>query len=167
MDLKKASKQISESVVVLKQELEQQKLRTIKSIEEVTEELKSPTAQTDKRENAAFSDAISKLSLENATLKVLNRNIEVIKKLKEVNYKSIQMVVLYSTVLLRLDCSGKETREFYYKLFPEGVSDLEKHILAKDSPVGQAIWLKEVGESVTLTHKVTGELLHYTIVDVY
>lgn len=162
--LQQESLRISDNLVKLQNELENQKAETIKAIDDMTEEFKIASAQGDHSENAAFSEAKSKLSMYNVTLSILDTRLKSIaNKVDESNYKSIGLVTLYSTVKLEIP----DGREFVYKLYPEGVSDINKGILAADSPVGRAIWLKEVGDIVTLEHIVTGEPIRYKIKDIY
>ena len=73
------------------------------------------------------------------------------------------MIVTYTTVLLRV----QDGREFIVKLYPEGVSDVVRGIFSTDSPLGVALWKKEIGDIITLEHKTTGELIQYTIIDIY
>ena len=164
MNLKEQSKKISERLAALIQELEDQKNNTIMLLEKTMEEFKEASAQGDRSENAAFTEATTKLSMYNVTLSLIDTRIRSIKyKVQEEKYVPIGMIVTYTTVLLRV----QDGREFIVKLYPEGVSDVVRGIFSTDSPLGVALWKKEIGDIITLEHKTTGELIQYTIIDIY
>ena len=101
MNLKEQSKKISERLAALIQELEDQKNNTIMLLEKTTEEFKEASAQGDRSENAAFTEATTKLSMYNVTLSLIDTRIRSIKyKVQEEKYVPIGMIVTYTTVLL-------------------------------------------------------------------
>lgn len=163
--LKQKSISISKSLEDLKVELREEKNRTIQIIEELTEEFKAAAAKGDRSENAEFTEAVDKLSTNNTALSLIDTKLKAIEnKVDEpADYRTIGLVVMYSTVKL----STMDGREFIFKVYPKGVSDINRGILAVDSPLGEVIWLKEVGDDVTIEHRVTGELIKYHIDDIY
>lgn len=164
MNLQEQSREISERLAILIQELEDQKSNTIMLLEKTTEEFKEASAQGDRSENAAFTEATAKLSMYNITLSMIDTRIWSIKnKVHEERYIPIGIIVTYATVLLRV----QDGREFVIKLYPEGVSDVGRGIISIDSPLGIGLWRKEIGDVITLEHKATGELIRYTIIDIY
>ena len=165
MDLQAKSKEISENLVKLKEELIQQRQIILDETEENLRDLKEASSQGDRSENAAFTAATEKaqdLQIQFANVEKQINEIENMRK--ESNYKNIGMVVYYTTVLLEVPARNKQ---FVLKLYPNGVSDIDKGILARNCAVGQAIWQKAVGDSFYVVDKMTGEDLQYVIKDFY
>lgn len=165
MDLQAKSKEISENLVRLKEELIQNRAVIQAEMEDNMGDLRDAASKGDLRENAAFTAATEKAQDLMIQLANIDKQIAAISNLhKEDKYKNIGMVVYYTTVLL--DVPAKN-RKFVLKLYPNGVSDIAKGILAKDCSVGQAIWQKCKGDVVFVTDKQTGEELKYIIEDFY
>jgi transcription elongation GreA/GreB family factor len=165
MDLKAKSREISESLVKLKEELHQTKETIQQEMEMNLHELKDASSKGDRSENAAFTAATEKaqdLTIQLANVEKLLNDIENMKK--EEKYRNIGMVVYYTTVLLYVPAKN---RRFVLKLYPNGVSDIGKGILARNCAVGKAIWQKHKGDEVFVIDKCTGEDLKYIIEDFY
>ena len=168
MDLKARSEEISNSFLKLRQNLVEQKKEVVKDIDQATTDLQKASAEGDHRENADYSKAIKDLQI----LSINARNLEVqLKELEFANepeqYQPIGIVVMYSTVRLLVECEGKPSQELVYKVYPNSISDIASGILAKDSMLGTAIWMKTVGTVVTLNHRLTGDPIQYKILEIY
>ncbi len=165
MELKDAGRDISNRLAAYKQELRSMKVAITEDIEKTTVDLKEAAALGDLRENAEFTAAVEKLSQLNARL---NNLLEQLKDIEDIdgeeNYENIGMIVLFSTVKVRL----KETGEvFIFKLYPGNVSKVEEGIVSVESPVGKNIWFKVKGSVFTVEHAVTGEPIEFEIEDFY
>lgn len=161
--LKEISEEISIKFKQIKEKAIEKKLEIIKDIEKTTEELRVASEKGDRSENAEFSAAVDKLQLLNASLSNLDDRLKMMNKVSgEDDYEPINMIVMYSTVRFT-----HEGREFIFKIYPEGVSDLSSGIIAKDDPIGRMLWLKEPGDEISLEHRVTGDVLKYKIEEVY
>lgn len=165
MDLQAESKRISENLVKLKEELFEKREIIRKEMEENLQDLKEASSKGDRSENAAFTSATEKaqdLEIQYANVEKQINQIEKVRK--EEKYKNIGMVVIYTTVLLEIP---EKNKQIVLKLYPEGVSDVDKGILARDCAVGKAIWHKTIGDSFYVTTKLTGSQLKYIIRDFY
>lgn len=165
MDLKAKSKEISESLSKLKGELYHNREIIQIEMEKNLQDLKDASSKGDRSENAAFTAATEKaqdLTIQLANIEKQINDINSVRK--EENYRNIGMVVYFTTVLLRVPSKNKS---FVLKLYPKGVSDIAKGILAKDCDVGKAIWQKRKGDEVYVVDKRTGEDLKYIIEDFY
>lgn len=166
IDLKEESRRIGQSFKDLIVSLSAQHEDAVKKKEEIMEVLQKAVSEGDLSENSAYTAAVDDLSVCTRNIVSLRDSIRNAEAVKEdfSSYEPIGMVVLYTTVLLRRDDTGEE---YVVKLYPEGVSDLEKGIISKDSPIGNAIWHKEKGDSFHLSHRATGEDILWKIVDIY
>ena len=165
MDLKTKSKEISQNLVQHKNKLYEDRDIVRKEIEDNLQDLKDASSQGDRSENAAFTAATEKaqdLQIQYANIEMQINEIEKLRK--EENYKPIGMVVYYTTVLLEVP---EKNREFVLKLYPGSVANIDKGILARNCPVGQAIWRKTKGESFYVPDRMTGAPLKYIIKDIY
>ena len=164
MTLQEESKRIALNLEKLKEELEEQRVAMLLAIDKMSKEYRYASAQGDLRENAAFTEAQSKLSMYNLTLNTIDARLQsIVKGFDSVNYRPIGLVTLFSTLRLRLPGD----RSFVFRLYPEGISDVGKGIISIDSPVGKGLWLKEQGSTITITHRITGEPIQYYIEDIY
>lgn len=163
MDLKEASIQISEKLDALRKKLYEDKEKVNREIADNLEDLKAASAKGDHSENAAFTNAIEKLGALNGQLALIIKQISEIEAMDgESRYKPIGMVVYFTTMLLQ-----QGTTELVLKLYPGEISAIEDGVLAEKCELGRAIWNKEIGDVVTLTHRVTGNPITYKIVDMY
>lgn len=165
MDLRAESKRISENLVKHKQELYEKREIIRKEMEENLQDLKEASSKGDRSENAAFTSATEKaqdLEIQYANVEEQINQIEKVKK--EEKYKNIGMVVLYTTVLLEVP---EKNKQLVLKLYPKGVSNVDKGILAMDTAVGKAIWHKKINDSFYVTTKMTGSQLKYILKDFY
>ena len=162
--LMEESKKIDEGFAGLQSDLLNQRAETLKKIDLETENLKKASAMGDRSENAAFTDAVDELKRLRVTLSNIDLQIKSMGS-REVGkkYVPIGMIVLYSTFVLQ-DNYGEK---FIFKMCPENVSDLDRKMLAKNSPIGKMLWLKEKGDQVKLEHGRTGEMITYTVLEVY
>ena len=165
IDLKEKSREISESLKALENDLKTQREITYQSIEETREDVKVASAMGDRSENVAFSDAVQKLQQLQTTMASIEQRLKLMKNIKDTDeeYVPIDMIVMYSTFKIR-DSFGEV---FIFKMYPEGVSDIDRNILDKNSPLGKLLWRRVIGDVITLNHKVTGEPIDYTILEIY
>lgn len=164
MNLVEESQKISGRLQELLDKLYEDKAVVLKEKEKNLQDLKDASSKGDRSENAAFTAAAEKVSDLNIQESNISKQIAQIENLPMAfKYKSIGMVVLYTTMLLDIDGS----KQYVFKLYPGGVSAIDKGILAADSRVGKAVWHKEKGDKFTITHNVTGEEKVYTILDLY
>jgi len=164
-ELKQRSIEIQEAFKEFKKEIEDQIETNFKKQEEITEVYHKAAALGDIRENAEYSSAEKDLAMCNATLASLSKQLKSINDfVNDENYFPMGMIVMYSTVCIE---SEDKTKSFVYRLYPAGVSDLSRGILDVSSPLGQALWLKECGDTFVLEHRVSGEPIRWTIKAVY
>lgn len=165
MDLQAKSQEISENLKQLKEELIRNRSIIQEEMDDNLKDLKEAASKGDLSENAAFTAATEKAQDLMIQLANINKQIAAISNMhKEDKYKNIGIVVYYTTVLLDVPAKKKK---FVLKLYPNGVSDVAKGILAKDCSVGQAIWQKHKGDVVYVVDKCTGEDLKFIIEDFY
>ena len=159
-----ASREISSNLQALKNELESVRDENNRLLEITLQSLKEAAAHGDFRENADYEIALEKLhSLQNSMVDTVNR-LKLINTITDLGkYRSIGLVVLHSTVLLQ-DNIGEY---FLFKVCPPGISDIERHILDKDSRLGKALWLKGLNDKVIVRDSATGVEYTYTILNLY
>ena len=163
MTLQEHSKQISENVRLWETEIEERKKDIAREIELTTEDLKEASAKGDRRENAEFTDALERLSQLNIQLSNIDMQSKELRALDESEeYEPIGLVIPFATCRL---CVAGEV--FVLKLYSGNISDISKGVLAQNSPVGQAIWLKPAGATVAVEHRLTGEPVIYNIEEIY
>ena len=165
MDLKTISESISKSIKDLKVDLQEQKVNKLDELDRLTTEYKIASAQGDRSENAAFTEAVDGMSKCTSELASINKQIALLDNLtEEDSYEPINLVVLFSTVRLKVIDTGEE---FVYKLYPEGISDLERKIISEDSPVGKLLMRKEVGDIISIEMPLQGKVIKYQVIDIY
>lgn len=161
--LEDKSREISNSLEEWRNDLLESQRRVLKEIEVTNEELRAAVADGDLRENSAYTNAVEKLSQLNAQMLNISVQSKEIAAIPEDEvYKHIGLIVLFSTMRLRV-----RSEEFVFKLYPGTVSAVEKGILAQNSPVGRAVWMKKAGDIVRLEDKDSGEPIEYEILEVY
>lgn len=163
MSLKEASATITANLTKLSKELRDQKQDFINQIAEKTNDLRRASEQGDRSENAEFTEALEKLQQLQAALRDIDTRLESMDVDTEADYKPIGMIVKYSTFRIR----DNEGVEYVFKLYPDNVSDLEKNIMAKNSRIAQALWLKGVGDTVSVMHDGANIINTYTVIDLY
>lgn len=164
MSLIEESKRISEALSRMHAEYEETREDILSKREKMTEEFQEASAQGDRSENAAFTEALAKLQGFNAQLARVEQNISALDRVKEEGYVPIGMVIPYSTV--RIWCSANE-KEYIIKLYPEGVADVREGIISLDSPLGQALYRHEVGDEVSVHRKRLGKSITYRVLEIY
>lgn len=170
MDFKRletASAQISQSVHMLREELTRKLGEYDTEIKEAQVALQKAYEMGDLRENSEFDAAVSRcgeLSYSKLLMKKKLESIEAI-GVEEEDYVPIGMVVMFSTVLL-VNNKDKD-REFIFKLYPAGVSDLDRGVLSIDSIIGRVLYMKETGAQFETSHRVTGEKRKWQIRAIY
>ena len=151
--LEDKSREISKSLEEWRNDLLESQRRVLKEIEVTNEELRAAVADGDLRENSAYTNAVEKLSQLNAQMLNISVQSKEIAAIPEDEvYKHIGRV---------------RSEEFVFKLYPGTVSAVEKGILAQNSPVGRAVWMKKAGDIVRLEDKDSGEPIEYEILEVY
>lgn len=165
LDLKQVSRQVSQDLGGLRQELVGEWKRLEADLEDAQLQLQKAYGEGDLRENAEFEAAVSRCSLVSSSLQMVDEKLQRLNSFDEnEEYYPIGMVVMFSTVLLT---NNVDEGQYVFKLYPAGVSDIERKILALDSPIGQAIYLKGKGSMFSMEHHVTGVLRVWKIEDVY
>ena len=165
--LEQISHDISNSLKQYEDDLLKQISDSEKEKEAYAEDYRKASAQGDRSENAELTVAIEGLSKVNRKIKnarVQLRNIKT--KVKDhSNYKPVGKVVVYSTVkLARLGPTGET---YVFKVFPPGISDLERRILDVESRIGRAILLRQKGDIVHVEHELYGTPVKWVIEDIY
>ena len=164
VNLQEESKKIFDNAKRLKQKLLDTRKELLENIDSITQDIQEAKAGGDLSENAEFTESINALKQATAELQNNDGLLSVMSAdFDKVQYKPIGMIILYSTFRLR-DSYG---REFIFKLFPEDITDIEQHILAKNSRLGKALWLKEAGNTVHVEHRETKDDIEYTVLEVY
>lgn len=165
MDLKAISESISKSIKDLKVDLQEQKVNKLDELDRLTTEYKIASAQGDRSENAAFTEAVDGMGKCAGELASINKQIALLDNLtEEDSYEPINLVVLFSTVRLKVIDTGEE---FVYKLYPKGISDLDRKIISEDSPVGKLLMRKEVGDIISIEMPLQGKVIKYQVMDIY
>lgn len=162
--LQEASAEIDGSRNALKADLEQQKAQKIAAYEEATIDLRVASAQGDRSENAEYTaatEALQKLRMALGNIEAQLKSME--SKDDECEYVPIGMIVMYTTFLLK-DNKGEV---FVFKMYPDNVSDIDGCMIAKNGNLGTALWLKQPGDVVSVTHNITGKEFKYEILGVY
>lgn len=164
-ELKKKSREISLSRHSLKEKLLTQRAELLDNIEKTREDVKVASAMGDRSENAAFSDAVQQLQNQQTMLITVETQLKANEAVNDDpdSYYPIDMIVLYSTFLLR----DSFNEEFIFKMYPDGVSDIDQNILDRRSPLGELLWRKQKGDVVGLEHKDSGDVINYTVIEVY
>jgi len=164
-DLEQISQEISQDLSSLRQELVSEWQRLEVDLESAQVQLQKAYGEGDLRENAEFEAAVSRCSLVSSSLQMVNEKLQRLNSFSEdEEYYPIGMVVMFSTVLLT---NNVDKGRFIFKLYPAGVSDMERRILALDSPIGQAVYLRSKGSTFSMEHRVTGVVRVWKIEDIY
>lgn len=164
--LAEASAQISQSLHMLREELSRKLVEYDREVKEAQIVLQRAYAMGDLRENAEFDAAVSRCSALSYSKLLVKKKLESIESIgEEEDYAPIGMVVMFSTVLLVND--KDKGREFIFKLYPAGVSDLDRGILSVDSLIGRILHMKETGAQFDTVHRVTGEKRRWQIKAIY
>lgn len=162
--LKDMSKKITENLFELRESLNHA-FQTQKGLEEkYLLEYKEANAHGDSSENSALTEAIAGLHKSQRDMQDILSRLTALDTIDESQFHPCGIVVMYSTVRFVEEKTGKE---YVFKLYPKGVSDLSKHILSVDSPIGAQLKQKSVGSTITRTHRVTGEILLFVIQEIY
>lgn len=164
--LKRRSAEISQSMSVLRDELARKLEKYDAELREAQVAMQKAYEMGDLRENAEFDAAVSRCGTLSYSRLLVKQQLEVINAIDtDEEYVPIGMVVMFSTVLLVNDRDIR--KKFIFKLYPEGVSDLDRGILSLDSPIGRALYLKSAGAEFETEHRVTGEKRKWQIKAVY
>lgn len=164
-NLKEESLKISGCIDGWRKSLEETRKEKIQDIAETTEDMRRASEKCDLSENAEYTSAIEKLSqlyIQLSNIAIQIQELEGV-ECRDNEYNSIGQIVIFSTFKIE-DEYGEE---FIFKLYPGNLSRFEDRILAKNSRIGQQIYLKGVGDEFTVPHRVTGELFRYKITEVY
>ena len=87
--------------------------------------------------------------------------------LNKPKYNYCGLVVIYTTVRLRLSRGNSEPEVLTYKILPSGLSFLDIGAIAANSRVAQAVLGKQKGDVVTIQHSSGKMRLQYEILDIY
>lgn len=165
MSLKEKSMEIQEAFESTKKELRERLEQISKDIDSYTEEYRIANTHGDRSENAAFEDAVKNLQRANSEYSEIANNYNATEAVKDINkYSPIGVIVLYTTVQLKCLDDGSI---YIYRIFPKGVSDLERGIMAEDSRIGKALMGHTKGETIKVVHNVKGSEYNYIIEDIY
>ena len=166
MNLKEESDAIALSFEDYKAELLKRKEDCNKRLEVLMEEYNAAVAQGDRSENAAFTAALEGRSKTMAELGEIMSQLAKIRLMPDINsYRPVEnMVVMFSTVLLE---NLNDHGEMVYRIYPSGISNLERKIMSEDSPVGKMLLFKYVGDTITREMPITGEVIEFSIKGVY
>lgn len=164
MNLREISMEIDRSYEEVLSELQRELTETKERLTEAARECHLAASQGDLSENTAYADAKVAMAQANASIASLEIRLGVMGECNLKGYKTIGCVVLFTTFTVRRQQDGKE---FTFKLFPEGISDISKKIISKDSLIGKSVWMKKIGDSFTIQNRVTAEPKTYVITDLY
>lgn len=165
MDLRVKSEEIRKAFEDTKTELLKRKQQISDDIQSYTDDYREANTHGDRSENAAFEEAVKNLQRANADYAEVESNLSAVNLVKDLEkYVPIGVVVLYTTVHLR--CLEDNT-EYVYRIFPKGVSDLERGIMAEDTRISKALMGKTKGDIIRISHIVESEELSYVIEDIY
>lgn len=165
MTLKEKSEEIYRSFMESADKIEARLREITADIERYTEEYRVANTHGDRRENAAFEDAVNNLQRCNVEYAETDKRLQLFKRVSGIEtYKPIGVVVLYSTV--RLTCIQDGT-EYVYRIFDAGVADLDAGILSADCRIGKALLGRSVGDIIKVPHSVKGAELSYQIDEIY
>ncbi len=128
--------------------------------EEVAERIKEAREFGDISENSEYDDAKNEQAMLEHRISTLQEKLRRARVIK-VTEISTDKVSLGSTVTLR---DIDENEEFVYTLVGSAEADPRNHKLSNESPVGQAILGKRVGEKVIVPAPASS--LHYEIVKI-
>lgn len=164
-ELRTRGLKIKSGFAEFKKDIEDQLTEQINKQGKIIEVYREAASHGDLRENAEYQSAEKDLALCNAAIGNLSAQLKNINMLVDETeeYFPMDMVVMYSTVYL----VSNTGREEVVVLYPNGVSDLQRHFISADSPIGKAIWQKEVGYEFTIEHNVTGEPVTWLIKGIY
>ena len=165
MSLQEKAEEIRNAFEATKEELKERLSQISRDIDSYTEEYRIANTHGDRSENAAFTDAVEGLQRcntdysETSTIYVAAESVKDIDK-----YSPIGIIVLYTTVSLRRLEDGST---YVYRIFPKGVSDLDRGIISEDSPIGKALLGKKKSDTIKVTHLIKGVEYNYFIEDIY
>ena len=164
MNLKDVSAAIDRDYAGMLDELRMELQETYANLNVAAQECVQAASQGDLSENTAYHDAKENMTQANLSIASLELRLGVMNECSLIGYKTIGRVVLFTTFIIRRQADGKE---FTFKLFPEGISDISRRIISRDSILGKTIWMKAVGDVFTIQNRVTAEPRVYTVVDLY
>ncbi len=165
MDLKAESEKISARFEALKGTIEKEKKELERRVEESKENLSKAYELGDLRENAEFEAALASCTVNNYSLNIKKQQLEEMLAIDTAKgYFPIGAVIMFSTVRLTTSLDDKE---YVFKLYPKGVSDLPSGILSVDSVVGREVMNKRVGDMFITYHRVTGKKITWKVEEIY
>lgn len=128
-------------------------------------EFKDAAAKGDVRENSAYAEAESKLTKLNTQKLYILKDIEAIESVTtDLRYVPKSYIDIYSTFRLERE----DTKEVStWKVYPGSISDVERGILSSQSPIYTLFQNKESGNSISTTNKTSGEVVKFTVLEVY
>lgn len=165
MSLEEESKVIEQAFNNTRSSLEERLKQISADMEMYTAEYREANSHGDRSENAAFEQAVTALQRCNQDYGEITGKLSKVNKVQGLDsYKSIGIITIFTTVLLRRDNDGNT---YTVRIFPSGVSDLDNRIISCDSRIGTAIMGKRPGDVVRVMHDTYGIEYSYTIEDIY
>ena len=165
MDLKKKSEEIRLAFEETRTDLLKRKKQIAEDIESYTEEYRIANTHGDRSENAAFEEAVKNMQRANADYAEVEETLSAVNLVQDLDkYTPIGVVVMYTTVHLK--CLEDNT-EYVYRIFPKGVSDLDRGIMSSETRVSKELMGKRKGDIIQISHSVKSEEFSYLIEDIY
>lgn len=140
-------------------------------LESLNEDYKRAKSDGDLRENASYEEAIKGIQEAQGDRQRWELLVDGIlsAKSKMADYVHQDKITIYSTV--RLVCISKPgvniidgiDKEFTFKLFPYGITDVENGILSIDSVVGGKLLDKKLGEIIRFRDKSSNNFAEFII----
>jgi len=169
-ELRQLSIKISNSIdAVVKYALEERLKVLGVDIERETERMKVAASHGDFKENSEYKSAVEAIASKTQELSDTAVSLDEFSRIREIGYVPTGRVTLYSTVKLEFSTEEDITKKRYisFKIFPNDISDISHGILAKNTPIGLAIWSRRIGDVVSVVDKSTGDPVKYRIVGIY
>ena len=167
-ELKAFSERVRKAVSEMERALKERLTVLRSDLESTTDDLKVASAQGDRSENAEYTNAVEKIARLTSDIAGIIEQLDELSTVNEASYAPIGRVVMYSTVLLSYWRSETSEREqITFKVYPGNISDIERGVLAKNSPVGKQVWLRGEGAQFTLLNRRTGKPVRYRIDMIY
>lgn len=166
--LQDQSKRISQFMSTLSKAYEKSIEDAKGDITHFTKQLKQAASYGDLRENSEFASA--KESLADATQRYgsAKESLDAIKLgVGEIQYKCIDLVIPFSTVLLSVKREDAVASRIVVKIYPLGISYPESHIISDRCVVGALLMYKHVGERFSIFHRITGDPVEFEICGIY
>ena len=165
ISIQEASVAISDKLAGRRLELAGELEQVNKLIAVTAKEFKDAAEKGDHSENAAYSEAKDKLTKLNTQKLYLLQSIRDINAITpDLRYVPKSYIGMYSTFRLkRLDTGEVST----WRVYPGSLSNVEIGVMSSECPIYKLLDGKEEGDIVESTHRISGKVIKFEVLEVY